>query len=122
MPASEVPMPTRGRMASRTTGRVRGCRPRHPSHSTKSISGHTQSGVLRTIWNNDGMETPVGQAVTIVAPALHRHCSCVETLAFFVICPDHHFTMRESDYFRSIPQQLPWVIGLAIVMGVIGPF
>jgi hypothetical protein len=46
----------------------------------------------------------------------------VETLAFFVISRDHRFTMRESDYFRSIPQQLPWVIGLAIVMGVIGPF
>jgi len=30
--------------------------------------------------------------------------------------------MRESNYFRSIPQQFPWVVGLAIVMGVTGPF
>lgn len=30
--------------------------------------------------------------------------------------------MRESYYFRSIPQQFPWAVGLAIVMGVTGPF
>ena len=30
--------------------------------------------------------------------------------------------MRESPYFRSIPRQLPWVLGFSIVMGVTGPF
>jgi hypothetical protein len=30
--------------------------------------------------------------------------------------------MRESPYFRSMGRQLPWAIGLAAVMGVIGPF
>ena len=30
--------------------------------------------------------------------------------------------MRESPYFKSIPRQLPWVLGLAVVMGVTGPF
>jgi len=30
--------------------------------------------------------------------------------------------MRESLYFRSLPRHLPWVIGLAVVMAVIGPF
>ena len=52
--------------------------------------------------------------------ALHR--GCAERLAFFAICPDHRFTMRESPYLRSIPRQLPWVLGLAIVMAVTGPF
>jgi DNA-binding LytR/AlgR family response regulator len=46
----------------------------------------------------------------------------VEVLAFFAICPDHRFAMRETPYIRSIPRQLPWVIGLAIVMAVTGPF
>jgi DNA-binding LytR/AlgR family response regulator len=30
--------------------------------------------------------------------------------------------MRETPYIHSIPRQLPWVLGLAIVMGVTGPF
>jgi len=46
----------------------------------------------------------------------------VESLAFFAICRDHHSTMRESAYIRPLPRQLPWVIGLAVVMAVIGPF
>jgi hypothetical protein len=81
---------------------------------------------LETIWKNDGMETLTqcneGGGVSIVGavPSLHR--LCVEVLAFFAICPDHRFTMRESPYFRSIPQQLPWVLGFAIVMAVTGPF
>ncbi len=50
------------------------------------------------------------------------HHRCVETLVFFAICRDHRFTMRESPYFKSIPRQLPWVLGFGIVMGVTGPF
>jgi hypothetical protein len=30
--------------------------------------------------------------------------------------------MRESPYVQSLPRHLPWVIGLAVVMAVIGPF
>ncbi|MBM3646191.1 MAG: LytTR family transcriptional regulator [Alphaproteobacteria bacterium] len=30
--------------------------------------------------------------------------------------------MRELPYIRSIPQQFPWVLGLAVVMAVTGPF
>jgi DNA-binding LytR/AlgR family response regulator len=30
--------------------------------------------------------------------------------------------MRETTYIRSIPRQLPWVLGLAVVMAVTGPF
>jgi DNA-binding LytR/AlgR family response regulator len=30
--------------------------------------------------------------------------------------------MRETPYLRSIPRQLPWVLGLAIIMAVTGPF
>ena len=30
--------------------------------------------------------------------------------------------MRESPYFKSIPYQLPWVLGLSVVMAVTGPF
>ncbi len=30
--------------------------------------------------------------------------------------------MRETPYIRSIPRQVPWVLGLAIVMAVTGPF
>jgi len=36
--------------------------------------------------------------------------------------PGSSFTMRETPYIRSIPRQLPWVIGLAVVMAVTGPF
>jgi hypothetical protein len=46
----------------------------------------------------------------------------VEVLALFAICRDHPFTMRETPYIRSIPRQVPWVLGLAIVMAVTGPF
>jgi DNA-binding LytR/AlgR family response regulator len=46
----------------------------------------------------------------------------VERLAFFANCRDHRFTMRETPYIRSIPRQLPWVLGLAVVMAVTGPF
>jgi hypothetical protein len=52
--------------------------------------------------------------------ALHR--CCAEVLAFFAICRDHPFTMREAPYIRSIPRQLPWVLGLAVIMAVTGPF
>lgn len=30
--------------------------------------------------------------------------------------------MRETYYLRSIPHQLPWILGLAVVMAVTGPF
>ena len=30
--------------------------------------------------------------------------------------------MRETPYFRSIPYQLPWLLGIAVVMAVSGPF
>lgn len=30
--------------------------------------------------------------------------------------------MRETPYIRSIPRQLPWVLGLAIILAVTGPF
>ena len=30
--------------------------------------------------------------------------------------------MRETPYFRSIPRQLPWILGFAVVMAVTGPF
>ena len=30
--------------------------------------------------------------------------------------------MRESPYVKSIPRQLPWVLGLGVVMAVTGPF
>ena len=30
--------------------------------------------------------------------------------------------MRESPYVRSLPYQLPAVLGLAVVLGVTGPF
>jgi hypothetical protein len=46
----------------------------------------------------------------------------VESLAFFAICREHHSTMRESPFVRSLPRHLPWAIGLAVVMAVIGPF
>ncbi len=46
----------------------------------------------------------------------------MEVLAFFAICSNHQLTMRESPYLRSFPYQAPWVIGLAVVMAVTGPF
>jgi DNA-binding LytR/AlgR family response regulator len=59
---------------------------------------------------------------TIATAIASSHRGCVERLAFFANCPDHRFTMRETPYLRSIPRQLPWVLGLAIVMAVTGPF
>ncbi len=41
---------------------------------------------------------------------------------FFANSRDHRFTMRETPYIHSIPRQFPWVVGLAIVMAVTGPF
>jgi DNA-binding LytR/AlgR family response regulator len=46
----------------------------------------------------------------------------VESLALFVIYPDHPFTMRESPYIKSLPRCVPHVLVLAAVMAVAGPF
>jgi hypothetical protein len=46
----------------------------------------------------------------------------VESLAFFAICRDHRFTMREWTPVRTIPYHLPWVMGIAVVLAVTGPF
>jgi DNA-binding LytR/AlgR family response regulator len=46
----------------------------------------------------------------------------VDSLVFFAICRQSSFTMRQSPYFKSLPYQLPWVLGLAVVMAVTGPF
>jgi hypothetical protein len=46
----------------------------------------------------------------------------VESLVFFAICRNDPFTMRESPYLKSWPWQIWPVIGLAAVLGVIGPF
>jgi hypothetical protein len=51
-----------------------------------------------------------------------NHRCCAERLAFFVNSRDYRFAMREMPYLRSIPRQLPWVLGLAVVMAVTGPF
>ncbi len=50
------------------------------------------------------------------------HLGCVESLVFFAICRDHRFTMREWTPVRTIPYQLPWILGIAVVMAVTGPF
>jgi DNA-binding LytR/AlgR family response regulator len=90
------------------------------------MSGHTHNGVLATIWKKDDMALPIkgdeSGDVTIGGTMRLLHRYCVELLAFFAICPDHRSTMRESPYFKSIPQQLPWVLGLGVVMAVTGPF
>lgn len=61
-------------------------------------------------------------ATTIASPVRPLHRSCAELLAFFAICPDHPFTMREWRPVRTMPYHLPWVLGLAVVMAVTGPF
>jgi hypothetical protein len=58
-----------------------------------------------------------------IAATLHAfHLSCVESLVFFAICRDHRSTMREWTPVRTIPYHLPWVMGIAVVMAVTGPF
>jgi hypothetical protein len=57
----------------------------------------------------------------IATPRLFHHC-CAESLVFFVICRDHHSTMREWTPVRTIPYHLPWVMGISVVMAVTGPF
>jgi len=58
-----------------------------------------------------------------IAATLHVfHLSCVESLVFFAICRDHRSTMREWTPVRTIPYHLPWVLGIAVVMAVTGPF
>jgi hypothetical protein len=49
IPVNEVTNPTIGRIASRHNGSTRGLSPRTPSQTTRTISGHTQRGVLVTI-------------------------------------------------------------------------
>src|SRR5262249_7169084 len=123
MPDSEVPIPTSGRMPSRQGGRVRGRNPSKPRPRTRTSTNHTQSGVWTKIWNNNDMMAPapaIRRSFDADAPSIHL--PCVEALAFFAICRDHPSTMRESLYMRPLPRQLPWVIGLAVVMAVIGPF
>jgi hypothetical protein len=46
----------------------------------------------------------------------------VEVLAFFAICRQSSFTLRERPHLGTIPYHLPWVLGLTIVMAVTGPF
>src|SRR5262245_38095806 len=50
------------------------------------------------------------------------HHPCAESLAFFAICRNDRSTMREWTPVRTIPYHLPWVLGIAVVMGVTGPF
>jgi hypothetical protein len=50
------------------------------------------------------------------------HHPCVESLVFFAICRNHRSTMREWTPIKTIPYHLPWVLGIAIVMAVTGPF
>jgi LytTr DNA-binding domain len=58
-----------------------------------------------------------------IGPTLHAfHPSCAESLVFFAICRDHRSTMREWTPVRTIPYHLPWVLGIAVVMAVTGPF
>ena len=64
--------------------------------------------------------TLTGAKIGAKPPAFHL--SCVELLAFFAICRDHRSTMREWNPVRTIPYHLPWVLGIAVVMAVTGPF
>jgi DNA-binding LytR/AlgR family response regulator len=50
------------------------------------------------------------------------HHPCAESLVFFAICRNDRFTMREWLPVRTIPYHLPWVVGIAVVMAVTGPF
>lgn len=50
------------------------------------------------------------------------HRPCVELLAFFAICRQTSFTMRELPDLKALRRHLPWVLGLGVVMAVIGPF
>ena len=54
-------------------------------------------------------------------PRTFHHCYA-ESLVFFAICRDHRSTMREWTPIRTIPYHLPWVLGIAVVMAVTGPF
>jgi LytTr DNA-binding domain len=65
------------------------------------------------------MTTASGR-IAATGPAFHL--GCVESLVFFAICRDHHSTMREWSPVRTIPYHLPWVMGIAVVMAVTGPF
>ncbi len=62
------------------------------------------------------------QADRIGAAGPPCHRGYVEVLAFFAICRDHPFAMREWSPLKTIPYHLPWVLGVAIVMAVTGPF
>jgi len=102
---------------------MRGRNPIRPRPSTKTSTDQTQSGVWAMIWNKNVMVTPASATCrSFEAGEPSIQVRCVEVLAFFAICRDHPSTMRESLYMRPLPSQLPWVIGLAVVMAVIGPF
>src|SRR5262249_35834325 len=110
-------------MPSRHGGTMRGRNPSRPRPSTKTSTDQTQSGVWAMIWNKNVMVTPASATCrSFDAGEPSIQVRCVEVLAFFAICRDHPSTMRESLYMRPLPSQLAWVIGLAGVMAVIGPF
>src|SRR6516225_9004531 len=68
------------------------------------------------------MNSAANGAATLCARAVVRHRSCVESLAFFAICRNHPFTMRESPYLKSWPLHILPVLGVSLVLAVIGPF
>lgn len=86
MPATDVTNPTPGRIASRHSGgSTRGFNPKTPSQTTRTISGHTQRGVLVTIGKNDGMTNSGGDhSRSLPSAAGTAHRRYVEVLAFFV--------------------------------------
>ena len=68
------------------------------------------------------MTNPRRDSHTVRRSRSSFHLPCVESLAFFAIWRQSSFTMRELPYLKATPRHLPWVLGLGVVMGVIGPF
>lgn len=46
----------------------------------------------------------------------------VGVLAFSSTAGDYHFAMREPRYVRSLREDVPWMLGISLVLAVVGPF
>ena len=58
----------------------------------------------------------------MVAPASGGEAAFAGELAFSPTDRDYRFAMREPKYVRNLRDDIPWMLGISLVLAVIGPF
>jgi hypothetical protein len=61
-------------------------------------------------------------AANVGGRRLAIHFPCADSLAFFASRRQSSFTMRQTTFLRTLPYQLPWIVGIVAVFAVTGPF